>query len=62
MASHADIHVLQDLLQAVISADTQRRLGMLHHSYPLARIHLVGSQFNTPSDQQKSADLAKSMA
>jgi hypothetical protein len=57
------IRVLENLQQPVLCSATQRQLGILHDSYPQARINQLSSPTSPyPSDAQKEANLTSLMA
>jgi hypothetical protein len=57
------IHVLENLQQPVLCSTTQRQQGILHDSYPQARINQLSSPTPPyPSDAQKEANLTSLMA
>ena len=54
----SNIHVLENLTQAVLSKSTQQKLGMIPSEYPHTRVQQV-KPFSRPSEEQRATDLAK---
>ena len=55
------IHVLEDLIQPVLSKETQLKIGMIPPDYPHTRVQKI-QQRGHPSEDQKTADLDKLIA